>query len=318
MLSFCYENARQLAARLRRQASLLTTVAALLYAPAVRAQVTVPSGNPPTNPTAPAFTRQPLSCYAGFERSAMIYTAAEFGSRGSFTFNSIGFYLESVQNPYTTPAKIYLKATSATEFMTATTVADEEAGATLVYDGLVPSNLTVYSWLTIPLSTPFTYDGTSNLEVIVETNAGLSFENILAKGFRGSRQVNRFQTWESDDTAPPTGLGVVSRTIRPNIQFSSTGVLSSISSALGQGQLTAFPNPGQGTVQVSIPPVAGARSATLSLFNSLGQLVRTRAVALAAPGTQAPLPLAGLASGLYTLRVQAGTETAALRLTVDQ
>lgn len=86
---------------------------------------------------------------------------------------------------------------------------------------------------------------------------------------------------------------------------------------LGQGELTAYPNPAHSAVTVAIPAVAGARTATLTLLNSLGQTVQTSHVALLATGTAVPLPLTGLAAGLYTVRVQAGNETVALRVAVE-
>ena len=66
-----------------------------------------------------------------------------------------------------------------------------------------------------------------------------------------------------------------------------------------------------------MPPVAGASTVALTLLNSLGQVVRTQRAAL--PGTGAALVLntEALATGVYSLRVQAGAATVVKRVVVE-
>ncbi|WP_162550232.1 T9SS type A sorting domain-containing protein [Hymenobacter nivis] len=97
----------------------------------------------------------------------------------------------------------------------------------------------------------------------------------------------------------------------------TTGVPTATRSALGAGVLAAFPNPAGRAFTLSLPAVAGARSAALALYNGLGQQVLTRTIALAPAGTQALLDVNGLAPGLYTVRVQAGSQSASLPITLQ-
>ncbi|RZL09502.1 MAG: T9SS type A sorting domain-containing protein [Hymenobacter sp.] len=76
--------------------------------------------------------------------------------------------------------------------------------------------------------------------------------------------------------------------------------------------LSLYPNPAHATATVRVP--AGNIPATLTLLDALGRPVRTQA---AAPGTDCPLGLAGLAPGVYALRVQAGEALAVRQLVVE-
>ncbi|WP_400190127.1 T9SS type A sorting domain-containing protein [Hymenobacter sp. B81] len=78
--------------------------------------------------------------------------------------------------------------------------------------------------------------------------------------------------------------------------------------------LALYPNPARQQATLLLPAVAGAKQAEAVLYNALGQPVRRLAAAL---GTTTGLDLTGLAAGVYTLRVQAGAETATKRLVVE-
>jgi len=93
--------------------------------------------------------------------SEQIYTAQEVGMGG--VVSSIAFY-----NGGTTKSpniKIYMVNTTKTEF-TSTTDWMTVTAADLVFEGDV--TFTAGAWTTIQLSTPFTYDGVSNLGLIVD------------------------------------------------------------------------------------------------------------------------------------------------------
>ncbi|MFN8288054.1 MAG: LamG-like jellyroll fold domain-containing protein [Chitinophagales bacterium] len=175
--------------------------------------ITVPSANTNTGST-----RYPLGTFYGYQRSAMIYTASEVGSSGLIT--AVGFYVNATSTPAAmTNMRIYIKQVAAAT-LSANTYATETTGATLVYGPVtVPTSLLVTNnWITFPLSVPFCYSNTSNLEVIVETNAtGSGSEGSAGKSFRYATASNAHEYWETDGSAP-TGNGSITSN-RPNIQI---------------------------------------------------------------------------------------------------
>jgi uncharacterized delta-60 repeat protein len=76
-------------------------------------------------------------------------------------------------------------------------------------------------------------------------------------------------------------------------------------------QVQVYPNPAKDRFQVQVP--AKLSAATLTLYNSLGKLVRTQQVT----GTLATLEVTDLARGVYLLRVQAGNTIATKTITLD-
>ncbi|SHJ07313.1 Por secretion system C-terminal sorting domain-containing protein [Hymenobacter daecheongensis DSM 21074] len=89
-----------------------------------------------------------------------------------------------------------------------------------------------------------------------------------------------------------------------------------------KGSLTAasvslYPNPAHRSFTLSLPAVAGASQATLTLYNVLGQPVRTTSVALPAAGVQTIMDVQGLPLGVYVLRIQAGSSTITKSVVVD-
>ena len=78
-----------------------------------------------------------------------------------------------------------------------------------------------------------------------------------------------------------------------------------------------FPKPAQRSTPLVLPALGTARTARLVLANALGQTVRTQTLTLTPSGTRALVDLTGLATGRYTVRVQAGTEAAVLPLVVE-
>ncbi len=176
---------------------------------------------PPTNnddmPGNSTMERKPYGNYYGYERMAAIYTASEIGSSGDVKL--IGFYMNNVTSgAAATPAKVYLKHTTSNT-ISSSDFASEVSGATLVYDATI-SSFSANTWIdiTIPAGT-FLFDGTSNLEVLVEANGGGSgTESSTDKAFRyHSTGSDMFQHWQADGS-PPSGTGTI-ETYRPNLKI---------------------------------------------------------------------------------------------------
>lgn len=85
------------------------------------------------------------------------------------------------------------------------------------------------------------------------------------------------------------------------------------SPVLEQG-LALYPNPARATAIVQVTASPGDRPAALSLFDATGRVVRT---ATAPAGQPYPLSLAGLAPGLYLLKIQVGEGLAVRQLVVE-
>jgi hypothetical protein len=268
----------------RLRSRLTALAAALLLAPAAWAQLEVPVGNPAS--TGSLVARKPLATYYGYERSAMIYTAAEIGTSGNIT--NVGFYVNSVSTPGAAPTKIYLKTVANATFAAVTTVATEEIGSTLVYDSTIPAaSFTANTWVSVPLTTPFAYNGTSNLEVIVETNAtGAGNEGNTAKAFRYfATGVNRTQYWQADNVAP-AGTGALS-VYRPNIQLTGLSVPTCLPvTALTVGSITPT------TAQLTFTGGTGNTGYTITYTSAAGA-----ATTVTPAPTTSPVTLTGLTQG---------------------
>ena len=78
--------------------------------------------------------------------------------------------------------------------------------------------------------------------------------------------------------------------------------------------VSVYPNPAHERFIVALPGVAQATTVQAELLNALGQVVRRQSAALPSTGTQLTFETANLATGIYTLRLQAGATTLAKRV----
>ena len=87
--------------------------------------------------------------------------------------------------------------------------------------------------------------------------------------------------------------------------------------AIAGSPLSIYPNPAHRSFTLTVPAVPGARTATTVLLNSLGQQIQTRSLNLETSGTRTQIDVSTLAPGLYTLRVQAGDQTASQSVIIE-
>lgn len=92
--------------------------------------------------------------------------------------------------------------------------------------------------------------------------------------------------------APGTG--------RFSVLITQQRVLATAAAALSQ-QVLVFPNPALDQVAISLPATLSSQRVEVTLLNTLGQVVMHRQLPA---GAVRPLPLTGLAKGVYTLRLQ--------------
>lgn len=86
--------------------------------------------------------------------------------------------------------------------------------------------------------------------------------------------------------------------------------------ALAEG-LALFPNPAHHATTVQLPAGLAAGAATLTVLDATGRAVRSRTATLPAGTSQTTLDVAGLAPGVYTLRVAVAESLHTTRLVVE-
>ena len=167
--------------------------------------------------------------YTGFGNtySQHIYTADELHAAGNSggTINTISFYYSGSSSSYNKEQSIYIGTTTKDSYA-ASTADNFEGGLMLVYG---PEERQYQSdWVTYELSTPFEWDGTSNIVVGVLTNQPSGTSQTSSSGWSvygtstspAYRTIYRFKDSyqiDPDDLASISG-GNYSMT-RPNILF---------------------------------------------------------------------------------------------------
>ena len=138
----------------------------------------------------------PTYAYYNYSLTQQIYTAAEVGQAGTIT--KIAFKVSNSKST-TRTLDVYLKHTSKTSF-TSTTGWESVSSSDKVYSGSVAFQST--GWTTITLSTPFEYDGTSNLLLCVDDNTGsyVSSSSNSPKFYVYGTSANRAMRIYSDNT----------------------------------------------------------------------------------------------------------------------
>lgn len=152
----------------------------------------------------------PVYSYYGYNYSQQLYTAAEVGAvlGTSLLITAVKFYVATPQTPQTSYNDwvVYLGNTTKTNFAN-TTDWVPSAAMTQVYAGTLPT-MTAGTWVTIPLSTPFVWDGVSNLVVAVDENSpgystsAASWGSYNAGSNKGILYYN--DSTNPDPASPPT------------------------------------------------------------------------------------------------------------------
>jgi len=201
-------------------------VACILLSPAfsnsAQAQTTVTIGSG-TGTT----TYTPIYYNYGYNYTQTIYTAAEIsaGGGGAGTITKIR-YKPTASVSSTAEWKdwiVYLGNTTKTGF-TSTTNWVALGSMTEVFNGTIASSLTAGTWMEITLSTPFAWDGTSNLVVAIDENTASygvtspSWAGYSLTPSSGNKSIYYYSDGTNPNPAsPPTASGR-SNTV-PQIQF---------------------------------------------------------------------------------------------------
>ena len=177
--------------------------------------LTIGSGSS-TNAYLPTYT------YYNYSLTEQIYTAAEIGQAGTIT--AISFKVSNSKST-TRTVDLYLKTTTKSAFSSKTGWETLSSGDK-VFSGSVTFNAS--GWTTITLSTPFVYNGTSNLVIGMDDNTGsyVSSSSNSPKFYVYSTGANRAMRIYSDNTnynpASPTSYSGTYVTSNNQIQLAMT------------------------------------------------------------------------------------------------
>lgn len=176
------------------------------------------------------------------------------------------------------------------------------------------------------------YEGTNVVQFVYRPEAG-AFDNTKASasigldggsttvGGRGNfislTNASAAPTVVNNATAAGPVNTISTRPAAGQVYTFTPSATLAMGQALGAGQLEVFPNPAHRAFTLRLPALAGAHAAQLTIFNSLGQQLQSRSLAVDAAGTQAQVSVAALAAGLYTVRVQVGSQVASRQVAVE-
>ena len=198
------------------------TVSAIFLAPQ-GGDVTIGSG---TSTTGGNYL--PTTDYYKYSLSQQIYTQTELGGAGSIT--AISFYYNTSTSSNPRSLAIYMTHTSSSTITSWQT----QSSSNMVYSG---THTFTQGWNTITLTTPFTYNGTSNLLITVDDNTGSWTTNSYFYTY--STGANRAIYYRNDNTNPnPTSnVSVTATTNQYNAQMIITKEVPST-----EGYLSVSPN----------------------------------------------------------------------------
>ena len=177
----------------------------------------------------------PTGDYYKYSLTQQIYTASELGEAGSITAISFYYNTSTASNPRS--LMIYMAHTPSSTISTWSIVTSGQ----LVYSGSYTFN---QGWNTITLTTPFAYDGSSNLLLTFDDNTGDWTTN--SQFYTYSTGANRAIYYRNDSTNPdPTGsVSVTATQLQVNAQMKVTKLIAGPS--VTQYTVTASPNPVEG------------------------------------------------------------------------
>ncbi|WP_345120176.1 LamG-like jellyroll fold domain-containing protein [Hymenobacter antarcticus] len=165
----------------------------------------------------------------------------------------------------------------------------------------------------LPLTVGVPAAGTYTLTAAALTNLPAGLDAFLTDAATG-QTINLSQQPTYAFSVSPTQAALL--TSRFTLAFAARSVLAT-AQALTAANVTLYPNPAHEQFTVLVPAVAGATAVQAELLNALGQVVRRQSAPLAATGARFAVQTAGLAAGVYTLRLHAGGATLAKRVIVQ-
>ncbi|HPT72748.1 MAG TPA: C25 family cysteine peptidase, partial [Candidatus Cloacimonadota bacterium] len=220
---------------------------------------------------------QPLNRYYNYSAYESIYLQSEIGVAGMIT--SMGFYKTSGTdvNPITN-VSIYMQHTTATTLAAGTY---STTGYTLVYTGSYPNTATS-GWMDVTLTTPFTYNNTNNLQVLVVkgNQSYISSPAYPLWNYTTTSTIYRARYNQSDSSAPTSltesynrsniKLSIAPPAVNPTFNVNPTTVpfgSVQINTTTSATTLTVT-NTGSGSLTISSTVKTGTDAAQFTLTDS--------------------------------------------------
>ncbi|MBF9219644.1 ice-binding family protein [Hymenobacter ruricola] len=166
----------------------------------------------------------------------------------------------------------------------------------------------------LPLTVGVPAAGPYNLTATALNNLPATLDALLTDAATGQTVNLALQPTYSFSVASAQAAATI--TGRFTLRFAARGVLAT-APALTAAEVTVYPNPAHAAFTVLVPAVAAATAVHADLLNALGQVVRRQDAPLAATGARLLVDAAGLAPGIYTLRLQVGAATLAKRVVIQ-
>lgn len=171
------------------------------------------------------------------------------------------------------------------------------------------TNVGTNGWQYVTLTTPFNYDGTSNLAVLAERRFGtphlLASTSRFAYGNTSATRNRRTGTNNGILTQGVTSL--TGSNVMPNTAIAITRGLVSAPAPVKSG-FSLYPNPASQLVSIKTD-----QAAVLKLYSTTGQLVLTETIAAG----QQSVSLSGVSAGLYTAQIITSSTTYTQKLVVE-
>ncbi len=189
------------------------------------------------------------------------------------------------------------------------TLSSYAASEELSINGLAPLDAAVAT--IVPLNVHVPSPGTYTLNAGSLLNFASATTVLLLDAETGAR-INLTKQPQYSFTAGATALPG-----RFSLSFGPATPLAATNAALVQ-QVQLFPNPAHDSFTLVVPTGLDRNTVTATLYNSLGQVVLQRKLAMTAAGATTQFNISGVAVGVYTLQLAGSDAKVSKRLVVQQ
>jgi hypothetical protein len=229
-----------------------------------------------------------------------IYRQNQLNQAGSITRLAFQKNSGAFQDPLTRTV-IYLKHTAATIFTAGTL---DTTGYQRVWAGAFTNSGTT-GFQEVVLTTPFAYNNTSNLSLLVLRNTGNTGSTLWNYNFMGTNIARRNTAGTAISNTTP--LAVSDALMNLRLTFGTVTAARTAATLLAD----VYPNPATVACRVQLP---NGQPVSYQLTDMLGRAVRATVHLTPTSAGTATMPLADLPAGAYLLRLTQGTATSVQRL----